>query len=313
MSDLRKQIREQLKRSKSLAGVSYDNRNDFYFKNVEDGIFQHRMSVNHALMFDKGSGSELKDKNNSLAKAKAIDSSSMLSYNFFHWVSDEFPLELFGNKYTQVFFEVRLKTIKCSNTPANIDVVLIDNEFKHVLFVESKFLEYLKTEKADFSKSYSNESNYFSGNQNIGKLIRLVDDYRDKSGHYYGGIKQNICHLIALSNLKDKSAIKYAKEKNSELAQIFNADVEYKFINLIYEPEPCEEKPKKKYDDYISLLEEFKGNLSNDLKSLLTDKGISMSYSYLYKEEFEKTNSSNLPKGLLKYLRDRYICCSNQE
>ena len=145
MSDLRKQIREQLKRSKSLAGVSYDNRNDFYFKNVEDGIFQHRMSVNHALMFDKGSGSELKDKNNSLAKAKAIDSSSMLSYNFFHWVSDEFPLELFGNKYTQVFFEVRLKTLKSSNAPANIDVVLVDNEFKHALFVESKFLEYLIT------------------------------------------------------------------------------------------------------------------------------------------------------------------------
>lgn len=310
MIDLRTQIRKQLQESKSLKGVSFDNRNEFYFKNVEDGIFQHHMSVNHALMFGKGSGGELQDKNNSLAKAKAIDSSSMLSYNFFHWISDESPLVLLGNRYTQVFFEVRLKTLKCSNAPANIDVVLIDNEFKHALFVESKFLEYLKTEKADFSESYSNEFNYFSDNQNIGELIGLVNHYKVLSGQFFGGIKQNICHLIALSNLKDKSAIKYAREKNPELAQIFNANVEHKFINLIYKP--CLEAPKKKYDDYISLLEEFRGKLSNDLKGLLPDKRISMSYSDLY-NEFEMTNSDKLPQGLLNYLQDRYFSHSYQE
>ena len=304
MADLRTQIRKQLQKSKSLEGVSFDNRNEFYFKNVEDGIFQHHMSVNHTLMFGKGSGSELQDKNNSLAKAKAIDSSSMLSYNFFHWVSDEFPLELFGNRYTQVFFEVRLKTLKSSNAPANIDVVLVDNEFKHALFVESKFLEYLESEKADFSESYSSKLHYFTGNQNIDKLINLVKDYQKTSGGYYGGIKQNICHLIALSNLKDESAIKYAREKNPELAQIFNANVEFKFINLIYEP--CLEEPKKKYDDYIKLLTDFQDKLSSNLESLLTEKRISMSYSDLYKE-FKKINSSNLPKGLINYLRDRYL------
>lgn len=303
MADIRTEIRKQLKNSEVLKNASYLEENKFYFNRVEEGIYQHRMLVEHALMFKKGSGSELQDSGNTPAKAKAIDSSSMLSYNFFNWISGKQPLDLFGVKYTRVYFEVRLKTLKSSNAPANIDVVLVDKENSNVLFVESKFLEYLKNEKADFSSAYENRNNYYDANDKKDNLIRLVNEYKVKSEGYYYGIKQNICHIIALSNLKDKEAQKYAKEKNPCLKDIFEKDVNYKFINLIFDP--CHEEANKKYHDYLKLLEllwNYK-EMDSCKKDFITEDHIYMSYSDLY-QEFKK---QKLPNNLLDYLNKRYI------
>jgi hypothetical protein len=57
-------------------------------------------------MFNDGSGSELH------SKAEAVHSSSMLSYNFFHWIDEEHPFVFEDVIYTKVLFEVKLKTIK---------------------------------------------------------------------------------------------------------------------------------------------------------------------------------------------------------
>ncbi|MBO4541734.1 MAG: hypothetical protein J5725_00985 [Bacteroidales bacterium] len=302
MADIRTEIRNQLKKSEVLKNASYLEENEFYFNRVEEGIYQHSMLVEHALMFKKGSGSELQDSKDNLAKAKAVDSSSMLSYNFFNWVSEKHPLCLFNVKYTRVSFEVRLKTLKSSNAPANIDVILVDKENRNVLFIESKFLEYLKNEKADFSSSYTELSNYFADNKSKENLITLVEKYNGKYGDYYDGIKQNICHIIALCNLEDEKAREYAKEKNPNLAEIFETGVNYNFINLIFDP--CLDAAKKKYDNYVRLLEEFRKNISF-CKKFLIDNRIFMSYSNLY-QEFAKQNSP-LPKDLLDYLNKRYI------
>ena len=302
MADIRTEIRKQLKKSEVLKNALYLEENEFYFSRVEDGIYQHRMLVEHALMFRKGSGSELQDSEDNPAKAKAIDSSSMLSYNFFNWVSEDHPLFLFDVKYTRVYFEVRLKTLKNSNAPANIDVVLVDKENRNVLFIESKFLEYLKNEKADFSGAYKNRNNYYA-NDMKDNLIELVKEYKGKSEGYYYGIKQNICHIIALCNLEDEKAREYAKEKNPNLADIFDAGVSYKFINLIFNP--ClNAAAKKKYDNYVNLLDQFQKDISFCNK-FLVDNSIFMSYSDLY-QKFTKQESP-LPKDLLDYLNKRYL------
>ena len=304
MTDIRTKIREQLIKSEVL-NASYLKENGFYFNCVEEGIYQNRMLVEHALMFKKGSGSELQDSEDTPAKAKAIDSSSMLSYNFFNWISEKQPLDLSGIKYTHVYFEVRLKTLRNSNAPANIDVVLVDKENKNVLFIESKFLEYLKNEKADFSSSYTELGNYFADNNSKENLITLVENYNGKYGGYYDGIKQNICHIIALCNLEDEKAREYAKEKNPNLADIFEAAVSYKFkfINLIFNP--CfNAAAKKKYDNYVNLLETFQKDISFCNK-FLVDNSIFMSYSDLY-QKFTKQKPP-LPKDLLNYLSKRYI------
>lgn len=303
MVDIRTEIRKQLKKSEVLKNASYLEENEFYFNRVEEGIYQHSMLVEHALMFKKGSGSELEDSGNTPAKAKAIDSSSMLSYNFFNWVSEKHPLCLFNVEYTRVYFEVRLKTLRKSNAPANIDVVLVDKNSENVLFIESKFLEYLKNTEADFSSSYMELSNYFTDNKSKEDLKkRLVEKYNGMSGGYYDGIKQNICHIIALCNLEDEKAREYAKEKNSGLKDIFRDRVNYKFINLIFAP--CLDNANEKYNNYVKLLKEFRNDISF-CKKILVDNKIFMSYFDLY-EKFKEQNSS-LPKDLLDYLNKRYI------
>ena len=306
MTDIRTEIRKQLKKSEVLKNASYLEENEFYFNRVEEGIYQHSMLVEHALMFKKGSGSELEDSGNTPAKAKAIDSSSMLSYNFFNWISEKHPLCLFNVEYTRVYFEVRLKTLRKSNAPANIDVVLVDKNSENVLFIESKFLEYLKNTEADFSSSYMELSNYFTDNKSKEELKkRLVKKYNGMSGGYYDGIKQNICHIIALCNLEDEKAREYAKEKNPNLADIFETGVsyKYKFINLIFNP--ClNAAAKKKYDNYVNLLETFKKDISFCNK-FLVGNSIFMSYSDLY-QKFTKQESP-LPKDLLDYLNKRYL------
>lgn len=302
MADIRTEIRKQLKKSEVLKNASYLEENEFYFNRVEEGIYKHRMLVKHAMMFKKGSGSELQDSEDNPAKAKAIDSSSMLSYNFFNWVSEERPLCLFDVEYTRVYFEVRLKTLKSSSAPANIDVVLVDKENRNVLLIESKFLEYLKNETADFSSSYTELSNYFTDNKSKKELITLVEKYDGMSDGYYDGIKQNICHIIALCNLEDEKAREYAKEKISSLKDIFRDGVNYKFINLIFAP--CLDNANEKYNNYVKLLKEFQNDISF-CKKILVDNKIFMSYSDLY-EKFKEQNSS-LPKDLLDYLNKRYI------
>lgn len=300
---IREQVRVELQKATVLKDVKYSK--GFYFEKVEDGLFQNRMPIKHTLMFDKGSGSELKDKGDELAKAKAIDSSSMLSYNFFSWVSAERPLTLFGIKYTQVYFEIRLKTLTTSNAPANLDVALVSGDNKNVLFIESKFLEYLSNEKSDISTSYTDEKRYFKENKYIGKLTSLAKEFNGKSCGYYEGIKQNICHFVAISNLKSQKAIDYAREKNVEAKHIFADGVSYKFINLIYKPKPELKGATERFNAYTQLLGDFKSKIG-ECQSLLANDQIFKSYSDIYKELKAEQNINNVPKNLLGYLKSRY-------
>ena len=127
-----------------------------YFCSYRENIYGGQMSEHFQDMFDEGSGGELH------SKAEAVHSSSMLSYNFFHWIDDEHPFEWEQVKYTQVFFEVKMKTIKESPAPANMDVVLIDKDKKHLLFIESKFTEYTETKKFELSNSYREENKWYN-------------------------------------------------------------------------------------------------------------------------------------------------------
>ncbi len=82
-----------------------------------------------------------------LAHAKSALSSSMLAYNFFHWVSPEHPLTWHGTTFDKVYFEVKFpvlaKNSDCSrnNSPSNMDVVLISDDCLTMLCIESKYTE----------------------------------------------------------------------------------------------------------------------------------------------------------------------------
>jgi hypothetical protein len=109
-----------------------DNTHYFDFRS---NIFGNKMDERFIRMFLNGDGNEL------ISKAASVKSSSMLGYNFFHWISKENPLIIDDIEYTDVEFEVKIPVINARGGVANMDIVLynIDGDY---LFIESKFLEY---------------------------------------------------------------------------------------------------------------------------------------------------------------------------
>ena len=256
-----------------------------YFDSYRDNIFGGQMSEQFQNMFDEGSGGELH------SKAEAVHSSSMLSYNFFHWIDNEHPFEWEKVKYTQVFFEVKMKTIKDSPAPANMDVVLIDKDNHHLLFIESKFTEYTETKKFGLSKSYSGKSKWYKEDVAWDNILNFVPESKYK---YKEGIKQLITHLFGIHSQFYKPCDTF---KN---IGIDFEKVKLKFITLIFEPSmDCFKDEYDAYENYKHLFDEFRNHIQDvGLKVVPEWK----SYSNLW-----KIMNEQIPKQLKKYLWKRYM------
>lgn len=269
-----------------------------YVDSYSDNIFEGNMPIHFQKMFDNGSGSELR------SKAEAVHSSSMLSYNFFHWISEDTPLHYRNGVYTKVFFEVKMKTIKTSNKPANMDVVLVGEKDgkSHWLFIESKFLEYHESSKFELSDSYENTNKWLDGySENFTQLISEAKTLCGK-GSYGGGIKQSITHLFGIRGLKTPVGIKYFKNNNpKDLVESFTNDVSYDFINLIFEPAVNYEEHKS-YEDYKSLYENF-------IQYAVTNVKIKPEW-VTYTELWNEMNGQ-LNHDLQEYLSTRYMRMAN--
>ena len=189
-----------------------------YFNSFLDNVYANQMDSKFQKMFNKGSGNELH------SKAEAIHSSSMLAYNFFHWIDDASGFDYNGINYTNVFFEVRMKTLKNSNSPANMDIVLSDKEHKHLLFIESKFTEYCETKKWDLSDSYKNE-NSFNNDVRWDEIIKKIKDAvkSSKSCKYKDGIKQLTTHLFGIANLCNDKALAWFNDKKKQYTTVRKA------------------------------------------------------------------------------------------
>lgn len=259
-------------------------------------------------MFHRGSGSEL-DK-----KGAAIYSSSMLGYNFFHWIDENgVSLIVDGVKtlFTNVYFEVQLKTLVSSNMPANMDVVLTSRDGKTVLFIESKLSEYFDSNKFKISESYSDQADYYCFGPEWSKLVGDCGEHAIKDKAYYEGVKQNICHLIAINNLakkdeKTKKAIEFFKEQNP-LIQVDVKNVEkFVFWNLLFDPNegkfPTQHKRLVAYGDLL-------GELSEKIKE--TDLKVKLDNPYRTYSELWDEVCGSIPEDLRVFLWRRYMQFSN--
>lgn len=268
--------------------------NDSYFYDFRQNIFRNDMDKRFIEMFLEGDGNEL------VSKACAVRSSSMLGYNFFHWISDETPLTIeFENNqivsYTKVFFEVKMRVFK-GKTPANMDIVLT-NEKNEILFIESKFLEYLETGKFSIAETYKKAESYYCLGEKWASLISSLKT--DLSGQYWGGIKQEISHMIALNNwANDKTTIEelppYDKKKD------------IRFINLVFEPDKEYGKEHEAYTNYKARYDELHDKLS---KNELIPDGIKVCFKS-YSELWPSINCCISPE-LKQYLINRYMQFAN--
>ncbi len=160
-----------------------------------------------------GSGSEV-------AKITTLHSSSLCGLLFFYNVKQKnVTLTLNGKEITfdDVYFEFKNKVTEKGN-PSNIDVVLLSSKQEVVLFLESKFSEYLIPGAEKIRYTYKNEFGDEIYNEDFLELIgmqfisakgeqnNLQKDYfsisssSERPAVYATGIKQFISHFIGVRN-----------------------------------------------------------------------------------------------------------------
>lgn len=267
-----------------------------YFYDFRNNIFKKEMNEDFQKMFIEGDGGEL------VSKACAPHSSSMLGYNFFHWISERYPVIIDKIKYTKVLFEVKIPVLKGTKC-ANMDIVL-SNENGDWLFIESKFLEYLKCGNFEISDTYKNCDKYFChGNewQNFIKetIPSLISN--NPESHYWQGIKQEICHLIGLTNWLE------GKPESSKLDEKYNQKGKITFINLVFEPNKDKFLDEfNKFDEYRKLYNIF----YEEIKDKLIPQNLTMEFKS-YSQLWEIIKGTNLPAGLEDYLWEHYMQFAN--
>ena len=143
-----------------------------------------------------------------------LHSSALLSLLCFSQVSENNPLIYEGIKYVHAFFEVKNKVFY---GPSSVDVVL-KSEDGDLLFLESKFTEYLEGDKPKIKEKYyyfyhsilSNHSDFpinlvfpckwkDKGEDVIGYSLWTNFPYEKGQLAYCEGIKQCFSHLIGIA------------------------------------------------------------------------------------------------------------------
>ena len=272
-------------------------------------------------MFMAGDGHELEDyidRSGYLhrANAKAVHSSSMLAYNFFHWVSPEHPLTWNGITYDKVYFEVKFPVmVKSSNgrpinRPSNMDVVLISHDCETMLCIESKYTEHTHRQPAEFADAYFMHDCYYQGNPFIPSFIHAALHYNEKKNGYYAGIKQNVSHLIGVTNIcYDADALAWFRDNNPfiepEVMEKICSLIDVHFINLLYiRPEDINNmygNIHAPYKTYPCMLAYFQFDHCSRLMREFLPYGIFTTYPELFAEV-----RTQMPSDLADYLDSRY-------
>ena len=253
-----------------------------YFRDYRQNIFPAEMENRFKEAFEKGAGKELE------LKACAPHSSSMLSFNFFHWIRKGASLAIDAVNYDEVLFEEKLPVLK-GRMPAHMDVVL-KNGAGDYLFIESKFLEYEYSSAClEIRESYMDKDNYYCGGEQWAKFIREYKDcsVRMNKRQYWSGIKQEICHMIGLTKWFSENPKPHSA----------------RFFNLVFEPAARYEKSHEKFVAYKECYEKLCDALC---EAQLIPDSLQIAFK-TYGDIWPAVKGSNLPDGLGKYLCERYM------
>ncbi len=269
-----------------------------YFPHWEQNVFNGKMDDRFIRMYLSGSGNEL------LSKACAKHSSSMLAYNFFHWVSPDAPLTLGGKTFVDVAFEVRLPCMVPS-APANLDVALVEKGGDFVLSLESKFTEYFETKEFKISEKYKNPKNYsWAGTAERAQkwadlAAGLEDSYGARKDRYYAGIKQDICHLIAIDRLRVND---FGRGRlDTVFSRPLDKECEFAFATVVFEPADRFEAEHEAFVDFRKLFAEFSGGKCFARTGFFWPVGGFLSYGDIWNA------AENMPKDLRSWLETRYM------
>ena len=202
-----------------------------------------------------GSGGEV-------AKITTLHSSSLCGLLFFYNVKQKnIELTLNGRKITfdDVYFEFKNKVTNKGN-PSYIDVVLLSSKQKVVLFLESKFSEYLipgaekircayKKEfgdeiyNEDFLASIGMQFMYAKGKENnLQNEYFTIASVPNRPAVYAAGIKQFISHFIGIRNYIDYGSDKTERRNIPKDYKIYLGEIVFDAFNFA--------RGKTQYENY---------------------------------------------------------------
>ena len=216
---------------------------------------------------------------NEKQKILTLHSSSLLAFLCFNDVANN-PIKIDNTVYNEVMFEVKNNVINNSPGKSNIDVLLMGENRKKLLFLESKFTEYLSGGKVTLSPhryeefySMLTEKNNFRFSAGYLPVNSKTDKSQKtqyalykgkKTSEYLEGIKQAFSHLLGIATGPAKKQTKGNEDYTSSLLE--NAD-EIKFASIVFN---CDNDKFEKYDDlYKSVFENsdvIKGTIKDVLK-----------------------------------------------
>lgn len=163
------------------------------------------------------------------SKILTVHSSALLALLCFFSISPENPLTIGKDRYTEVMFEVKNVVIKADRRkPSNIDVLLVskseDGNVRKLLFLESKFTEYVVHGKVQLPTKY--HAFYNALKDKIRDLQFQISTFtvHHKDGttgevfglsspkrQYLGGIKQAFSHLLGIATHPANDSNPYRK------------------------------------------------------------------------------------------------------
>ncbi len=296
---------------------------ELHFSDYRDNLYFRDLSEIARKAFNAGSGNELKlREDSSPAKASALHSSSMLACNFFDWInwSEGYEICIEGHKYSKAYFEVKIPTLaKPKPTYANMDVMLVSKDSKRIAFIESKFTEHLSCAASElygqrFASAYAKKERYYQ-ECCAKKWETVVNNWKGRNKEmrgYYNGIKQDICHLIAIGNLESSPAARKAfATKNKKTFGDFDISgiEDFDFINLVYEPN------EGKYSNEYKLCGQFKKlckKFFGDVQKIIKTVPKFCTYSELWNDKDNSSMMSSVEsvssdETLKKFLERRYM------
>lgn len=110
-------------------------------------------------------------------------------------------------KFDEVHFEIKNTVF---TRPSNMDVVLIAHNNPAILFLESKFSEYLKNSDESVSVRYLRERDF------IDTLDWIERNVSKKDHVYIGGLKQFLAHYIGISHFVNDIEYSYHANEPSK-------------------------------------------------------------------------------------------------
>ena len=258
------------------------------------------------------------ESKNRLQKIATFPEKDSISCKFFSWVCVKHPLTFHSTVYDKVYFEVKFPLFnetsenESAEVYSKMDIVLISDDCMTMLCFASSHTEHTHHQAAIFKDAYFKPSCYYKDNPYRTSFIKWALRYNEKKNGYFAGIKQNISHIIGITNiLHDADALAWFKANNpfieSEVLAQINQNTEIIFTNLLYY---CPEMGTDIYGDihaeekaYPYLLGEL---LFDHLQCALDEPLLLSRFITTYPELFAEIQSQ-MPNGLAEYLDNKYI------